>query len=78
MARDRKSDKHRTIAERVAGRKLTRNEVVDHIDEDKSNNDPRNLRVVSRGAHTAQHNRARGLSKLRAALRMVKEGKKVY
>jgi hypothetical protein len=78
MARDRKSDAHRTIAQRVAGRKLKANEVVDHIDEDKSNNTPGNLRVVDRGAHTAQHNRARGVSKLRAALRMVKEGKKVY
>jgi hypothetical protein len=44
-----------------------------HKDEDKTNNAPTNLEVQPRGAHTAAHNRARGLSKLRKALRQ--EGK---
>jgi hypothetical protein len=76
--RDRPNDQHRQIAEAKIGRKLGPNEVVDHADEDKTNNAPSNLEVEQRGAHTAAHNRARGLSRLRASLRMVKEGKKVY
>lgn len=76
--RDRKSDKHRTIAEKHVGRKLGPNEVVDHKDEDKTNNAPINLAVKGRGEHTAAHNRTRSLSKLRASLRMVKRGEKLY
>lgn len=76
--RDRKSDAHRKIAEQKVGRKLGPNEVVDHRDEDKANNAPGNLDVKVRGAHTAQHNKSRGLSKLRASLRMHREGKKLY
>lgn len=76
--RDRKSDAHRAVAERKVGRKLGPNEVVDHLNEDKTDNSPANLEPKPRGAHTAQHNRARGLSKLRAALRMHREGKKIY
>ena len=77
--RDRKSDtSHRLATERKLGRKLGANEVVDHLNEDKSDNAPANLDPKPRGAHTAQHNRSRGLSKLRASLRMHKEGKKIY
>lgn len=76
--RDRKSDAHRAIAEKKVGRKLAPNEVVDHQDEDKANNAPTNLSVVPRGAHTAAHNRGRKVSKLRASLRMHKEGRKLY
>lgn len=78
--RDRPNDKHRTIASARAGRKLGRDEVVDHIDEDKTNNRPDNLRVVARADHSRQHatNKAAGVSKLRKALRMVREGKKAY
>lgn len=77
--RDRKSDSaHRTAAERKIGRKLQPSEVVDHLNEDKGDNSPANLDPKQRGAHTVQHNRSRGLSKLRAALRMHKEGKRIY
>lgn len=76
--RDRPNDNHRSIAEKKLGRKLRPDEVVDHLDEDKANNAPVNLAPKPRGAHTAQHNRARGLSRLRASLRMHKEGKKIY
>lgn len=76
--RDRPNDQHRAIAERKVGRKLTTDEVVDHADEDKANNAPENLNIQARGKHTTSHNRRRGLSKLRAALRMVKEGRKLY
>lgn len=77
--RDRKNDTaHRDAAEAKLGRKLQPGEVVDHLDEDKTNNAPSNLDAKPRGVHTTQHNRARGLSKLRASLRMHKEGKKIY
>lgn len=76
--RDRKSDAHRAAGERKAGRTLGPNEVVHHLDEDKSNNADTNLTIEPRGAHTRSHNRSRGLSKLRASLRMVKEGRKLY
>lgn len=76
--RDRKSDAHRKVAENKIGRKLAPNEVVDHLDEDKANNVPANLDVKARGKHTTQHNKGRGVSKLRASLRMHQEGKKLY
>lgn len=76
--RDRTSDAHRTMTERELGRTLGPNEVVDHVDEDKTNNAKENRRVMPRGAHTTMHNKTRGLSKLRAALRMVREGRKSY
>lgn len=77
--RDRKSDTaHRRAAESKLGRKITDKEVVDHRNEDKTDQTPTNLDVKTRSAHTTQHNKARGLSKLRAALRMTTEGKKLY
>lgn len=76
--RDRPNEKHRAVVEKRLGRKLGPNEVVDHANEDKADNTDTNLNVQERGAHTASHNRRRGLSKLRASLRMEKEGKKLY
>lgn len=77
--RDRKSDTtHREALERKLGRKLLPHEVADHLDENKENNAPTNLDAKTRSAHTSMHNRNRPLSKLRAALRMGKDGKKLY
>lgn len=76
--RDRPSDIHRRLTEAELGRKLGPNEVVHHRDEDKTNNAKENRAVEARGAHTAAHNKTRSLSKLRAALRMVRDGKKSY
>lgn len=78
--RDRPSDTaHRRAAALKLGRALLPGELVHHLDEDKANQAPTNLDVsVGRGAHTAAHNRGRGLSKVRAALRSFKEGRKVY
>jgi hypothetical protein len=76
--RDRKNDAHRAIAERKVGHKLGYNEVVHHADEDKANENPDNLDIKSRSAHTVAHNKTRHLSKLRASLRMHKEGRKLY
>lgn len=77
--RDRKNDHtHRTVAAVKLGRPLKPNEVAHHEDEDKTNNSPANVNATPRSTHTSAHNRTRGLSKLRASLRMVKEGKKLY
>lgn len=46
---------HRVIAERIAGRKLRRDEHVHHIDGNKQNNDPSNLAVMSAADHAALH-----------------------
>ena len=53
-------------------------EVVHHRDENKTNQSPANLAVKSRGQHTADHNKSRPLSALRASLRMVTDRKKLY
>lgn len=77
--RDRKDDQtHRDVAATKLGRPLAANEVAHHVDEDKANNAPANVEATDRGAHTAAHNRTRGLSKLRTALQMVKNRKKLY
>lgn len=46
---------HRIIMERIIGRRLSFDEVVHHIDGDKSNNSPDNLMVVSRREHALIH-----------------------
>ena len=77
--RDRKNDAtHHRAAEAALRRKLTPNEVVHHVNEDKADNSPINLAVTSRSVHSAGHNRTRSLSKLRASLRMVREKKRLY
>lgn len=77
--RDRKDDTiHRKVTEAKLGRKLAPNEVVHHGDEDKTNNTPANLTPEDRGQHTTNHNKTRGLSRLRKALTMPKRGEKLY
>ncbi len=76
--RDRPNDRHRTLTERELGRTLGPNEVVDHVNEDKTDNTPANRRVVERGAHTAHHNRRRSVGRLVKALTMHKRGEKLY
>lgn len=76
--RDRPDDAHRDALAKKLGRPLAPTEVTDHLDEDKSNNAPANLRPMDRGDHTAHHNRTRGLGKLRKALTMSKRGEKLY
>lgn len=77
--RDRRNDTaHRRVAAAKLGRPLAPTEVAHHENEDKEDQSPANIAVESRSAHTTRHNQTRGLSKLRAALRMPKEGKKLY
>lgn len=70
--RDRKSDAHMRVV--PAGPGMVRH----HKDENKDNNTEANLEVKTRGQHTADHNRARGLSKLRKSLTMHTRGEKLY
>jgi len=50
-----KKDEHRHIMEVHLGRKLTRNEVVHHVDGNKHNNDISNLEVMQRSEHSRMH-----------------------
>lgn len=46
---------HRLVAERTLGRRLMAGEVVHHRDENKQNNIPDNLEVVTRPEHNFHH-----------------------
>ena len=46
---------HRVVMERKLGRHLRDDEIVHHADEDKSNNDPENLEVMSQSDHARLH-----------------------
>lgn len=46
---------HILVAERLLGRKLTSDEVVHHLDGDRSNNRPENLLVLLRSQHVRLH-----------------------
>lgn len=50
-----KKDLHRVLMENHLGRKLGFNEVVHHINGDKSDNSIENLKVMSRSEHTRMH-----------------------
>lgn len=76
--RDRKSDAHRRIAQSQSAVPLTPDTVVHHKNEDKSDNSPGNLETKSRARHTADHNRARPLSRLRKSLRLDDSSGRIY
>lgn len=46
---------HRVVMEKALQRKLSRNEVVHHIDHNRANNDPANLAVMTRSEHARMH-----------------------
>ena len=46
---------HIVIAENLKGRKLKKNEVVHHIDKNKLNNSPENLKIMSLSDHSRLH-----------------------
>ena len=48
---------HRLIAEDTLGRPLERGEVVHHRDEDRTNNSPGNLQVMTQKEHRSHHGR---------------------
>jgi len=55
-------DEHRYIMEQYLGRKLTKNEVVHHIDENKMNNNIENLQLLTRSEHSRLHRLGKTLS----------------
>lgn len=46
---------HRIVAERILSRELDRTEIVHHMDENRTNNDPSNLIVCKRNVHSGLH-----------------------
>ena len=52
---------HRFVMERQIGRALLPTEEVHHVNEDRADNRPTNLRVMSKSEHTALHKRQQSL-----------------
>jgi len=46
---------HRLVAEGMIGRRLTRHDIVHHKNENRSDNRPENLEVVTKGWHQVHH-----------------------
>ena len=54
---------HRLVMEEKLGRPLRDDELVHHIDRDKTNNDPANLTVMTAAEHSRHHNQKHPLTK---------------
>lgn len=46
---------HRLIAEKILGRQLESYEIIHHIDGNKQNNDPNNLKIMTQSEHIKEH-----------------------
>lgn len=51
---------HRVVMENFLGRLLNPNEIVHHKDENKLNDHPSNLEVLTAGAHASEHGKSKG------------------
>jgi HNH endonuclease len=58
---------HRLVMEKKLGRRLRRNEVVHHLDENKRNNSPSNLEVMTKAQHVREHKPRLGTAKTHCA-----------
>lgn len=59
----RKRPEHRVVAERMIERPLRRGEHVHHANEDRTDNSPENLRVLTVSEHISIHKRINGWSR---------------
>lgn len=55
---------HKFVMETILGRRILKTEHVHHIDENKQNNDPKNLEVVSKAYHRYLHRKSRSRLRL--------------
>jgi hypothetical protein len=53
--KENRRHQHRIVMEKIIGRKLRKGEIVHHIDENKKNNDPNNLQVMTQSEHARLH-----------------------
>lgn len=53
---------HRVIIEQIIGRKLKNSEHIHHLDHNKHNNDPYNLKVIDSSSHKKLHPRKKFIS----------------
>jgi len=63
---------HRIVMEKHLGRPLSRSEIVHHKDNDKKNNHPRNLMVMTQAEHASLHLKMRKRNKLGYLLKIKK------
>lgn len=53
---------HRIVAEQILGRPLIKGEIVHHIDGNKRNNDPSNLKIMTQSEHCKLHFKKGGVA----------------
>lgn len=78
--RDRKTDAHRTAAERKLGRPVKPGHDIDHRNEDKTDNSPANLQELPHGTHSreTQSPGRKSLRALQRSLSMPTRREKLY